>query len=247
VACGYGFSIFTVKTEDKIGLFGTGINTDSQIGYHKHGGRTNRPLEILIAPVPIELPLKPNETGIVRKVGAGRAHTVVLMEDGTIFTLGNNSYGQCGRKIVDNENYLGSQLIHRLDKKLFEKPVKNVVCGQDHSLFITEEGSVYGCGWSADGQTGLGHYENTDCPSRVNGEIQGEKIVKIASVGDCTLALNDRGEVFGWGNSEYGQVANDGQQQINVPVHLKFTRDLGKIVDVAAGGSFCLVLNGEYF
>lgn len=30
-----------------------------------------------------------------------------------------------------------------------------VVCGQDHSLFRTELGEVYACGWGADGQTGL--------------------------------------------------------------------------------------------
>lgn len=29
-----------------------------------------------------------------------------------------------------------------------------VVCGQDHSLFRTKKGSVYACGWGADGQTG---------------------------------------------------------------------------------------------
>lgn len=29
-----------------------------------------------------------------------------------------------------------------------------VACGQDHSLFLTETGKVYACGWGADGQTG---------------------------------------------------------------------------------------------
>lgn len=29
-----------------------------------------------------------------------------------------------------------------------------VACGQDHSLFLTETGKVFACGWGADGQTG---------------------------------------------------------------------------------------------
>jgi hypothetical protein len=43
VSAGYGFSIFIVKSiDDSISLFGTGINSDSQIGYHKHPGKTNK-------------------------------------------------------------------------------------------------------------------------------------------------------------------------------------------------------------
>lgn len=34
--------------------------------------------------------------------------------------------------------------------------VWQVVCGQDHSLFLTDKGEVYSCGWGADGQTGRG-------------------------------------------------------------------------------------------
>jgi len=30
-----------------------------------------------------------------------------------------------------------------------------VVCGQDHTLFLTEDGQVYSCGLGADGQTGM--------------------------------------------------------------------------------------------
>lgn len=32
--------------------------------------------------------------------------------------------------------------------------VWQVACGQDHSMFLTDKGEVYSCGWGADGQTG---------------------------------------------------------------------------------------------
>ena len=57
-------------------------------------------------------------------------------------------------------------------------------------MFITEKGSVYSCGWGADGQTGLGHYENTDKMTPCIGDIQGENIVKVSCTADCVLALN---------------------------------------------------------
>lgn len=58
------------------------------------------------------------------------------------------------------------------------------------SLFITESGKVYACGWGADGQTGLGIYENQGFPARVKGDITSENIVKVASTADCVLALS---------------------------------------------------------
>ncbi|CRL05544.1 CLUMA_CG017959, isoform A [Clunio marinus] len=253
VAAGYGFSLFaTKKTSDNVSLFGTGINTDSQIGYHKHRGITNKPIEIMIYPAPIYLPkLFEDEKLQAIKIAAGRAHSLVLADNGAVFTLGNNVYGQCGREILEDEDYFGSNLIHRLNDDAFEgEKIQNLACGQDHSLFISESGKVYSCGWGADGQTGLSHYKNNFQPTRIEGEIKNEQIVKVSSIGDCVLALNNKGEVFGWGNSEYGQIIqNKETQQINTPIHLDFLKGYGKFIDIAAGGSFCAVLNeaGEVF
>ena len=61
-----------------------------------------------------------------------------------------------------------------------------------YSLFLTEQGSVYSCGWSADGQTGLGHYHNTEQISKCIGDLEGENIVKVSSSADCVLALNGK-------------------------------------------------------
>jgi len=250
-AAGYGFSVFAVEPTEEHGnysLYGTGLNTDSQIGYHKHLGITNKPIELLLYPAPIELPMKsPDEIHRVIKVECGRAHTVVLTEQGVIFTLGNNSYGQCARTIIEDENYLGSQVINRLSPELFaNKRIKDIVCGQDHTMFLTENGEVFSCGWSADGQTGLGTYNNQDLPMLAEGDIKNENIVKLSSTGDAVLAMNDKGDVFGWGNSEYNQILLDSdEQQINVPLHLKYLNNIGKIINIAAGGSFSMVLNDE--
>lgn len=61
--------------------------------------------------------------------------------------------------------------------------------------------------------------------------------------------ITDKGELFGWGNSEYGQVPMaKPQQQVNMSYALvNLTKGLGKIVDVASGGSFCLIVNGNNF
>lgn len=35
-------------------------------------------------------------------------------------------------------------------------------------------------------------------------------------------------------------------QQIHTPIHLKALSAYGKIIDIATGGSYCLVLNGKF-
>lgn len=57
----------------------------------------------------------------------------------------------------------------------------------------------------------------------------------------------DKGEVFGWGNAEYGQIEAIGDHpQFNTPKFILALKGIGKIVDIATGGSYCLVLNGKF-
>jgi alpha-tubulin suppressor-like RCC1 family protein len=60
------------------------------------------------------------------------------------------------------------------------------------------------------------------------------------------MTISDEGEVFGWGNSEYSQLLQEEVQQIHTPRYLEKCQGLGKIIDVAAGGSFCIAANGRF-
>lgn len=59
--------------------------------------------------------------------------------------------------------------------------------------------------------------------------------------------LLDKGEIFGWGNSEYSQLPKSGVVQVCSPIRLGCFDHVGKIKDIAAGGTTCLALNGELF
>lgn len=193
-AAGYGFSLFACKrNSDNISLFGCGLNTDSQISYHKLGGTNNKPMELLIYPAPIFLPkIHENEEIHIEKCAAGRAHSMALSRDGIIYSFGNNSFGQCGRKVIDDEIYAANQLIHRIDGNNLSigSKVVDIVCGLDHTLVLLDDGKVFSCGWGADGQTGLGHYDSVGVLTQIKGDILNEKIVKIACRVDCVLAIN---------------------------------------------------------
>lgn len=56
------------------------------------------------------------------------------------------------------------------------------------------------------------------------------------------LAVSERGDLFGWGNSEYGQLsAITDQTQVSVPRNLPLPHSISK---AAAAGSKCAVLTG---
>uniref|UniRef100_A0A8D0GR68 RCC1 like n=1 Tax=Sphenodon punctatus TaxID=8508 RepID=A0A8D0GR68_SPHPU len=237
VACGYGFTLLASKTKDITKLWGTGLNKDSQIGFHKSRG-----YEHVLEPSPVALPLDQPQQTRVSQVSCGRAHSLVLTDSEGVFSMGNNSYGQCGRKVIEGEIYSESQLIHRIQK--FKNRVVQVVCGQDHSLFRTEKGEFYSCGWGADGQTGLGYYNLTSVPTKVGGDLAGVNIVQVASYGDSCLAVSDEGDLFGWGNNEYMHLASITElTQVNVPRHLPFK--VGKIRQAACGGTIGAIINEE--
>lgn len=238
---GYGFTAFSVLRNDTSKVYGCGINTDYQIG--NHISQKNNPLEILLKPEPINLGIKDPSTKVI-SLSAGRAHLAVVTDKEGVFLSGSNCYGQCGREILKEDKILGSSIVNNI-KRLGDEEVIDVCCGQDHTSFITQNGKVWTCGWSSDGQTGLGHTVSTFTPCLVAGDIKCERIVKIVGNSECVLALNCRGEVFGWGNNEYNQLVEDKVQQINSPRKLDNLSCLGKIVDIAAGGSFAMVLNAS--
>ena len=70
--------------------------------------------------------------------------------------------------------------------------ISDIECGVNHTLFLSQNGKVYSCGWSADGQTGLGHYNNQHSPEIVLGDITCEKIIKVTCSADNVLALNGK-------------------------------------------------------
>lgn len=240
-ACGYGFSLIGSHTQDTSKVWGMGINTNSQIGYHPKAMTSVEGMHTIISPTEINLPLtKPRKTR-VSQVSCGRSHSLILTDEEGVYSLGNNSHGQCGRPIIPLEDYSSNKVIHKIGG--IEGKIKQISCGHDHSLFLTEDGHVYSCGWGADGQTGLGHFEDTSTPTRLEGDIKNEHITQITTLADCCLAISDKGELFGWGNSEYNQlkcVTED--TQVYTPTHLPF-KGIGKITSAATGGTICALTN----
>uniref|UniRef100_A0A673J8N9 Williams-Beuren syndrome chromosomal region 16 protein-like n=1 Tax=Sinocyclocheilus rhinocerous TaxID=307959 RepID=A0A673J8N9_9TELE len=223
-ACGYGFTLLASNSRDLTKLWGMGLNKDSQLGFQRTQHDRHKSYDYVLEASPVSLPLvNPQETRALQ-VSCGRAHSLVLTDSEGVFSMGNNAYGQCGRKIVEDE-------VFRFSHSICPAP-----------LVL---GSVYACGWGADGQTGLGYHNKASCPVPVGGDLAGVKVQQVATYGDCSLAVSTDGHVFGWGNSEYLQLASVTEAtQISSPWLLAL-RGVGRVRQAACGGTQVAVLNEE--
>lgn len=128
----------------------------------------------------------------IKCVSAGESHTVVLMDDNSLVVFGRCDEGQLGLILYSNYQYTGAFQTDEGDINSIGYPMKHlwrckqeiteVVCGDNHTLLLTQEGDMYGFGHSADCQLGLYIHQVVVLPTLVE-SMQGKKVIH-ASAGD---------------------------------------------------------------
>ena len=155
--------------------------------------------------------LKTDEVSVM-DTKAGGKHTVGLKANGTIWTFGDNTYGQCGTGEVNNMNYTSPQEIENPDKVIFTK----IAVGRNHTLALDNSGNVYAFGANSLGQLG----NSTGLNSGIVTKIEGlENIVEIECYENTSMAINNNGELFVWGEG-----------YTSVPTKLSF---YSKVIDIS--------------
>ncbi|GLV49276.1 hypothetical protein TJA_23770 [Thermus sp. LT1-2-5] len=177
----------------------------------------------------------------VRQVDAGNGHTLLLLEDGTVWSTGSNLYGQRGLPRV-SDSY--AHPVPGLTG------VSQVSAGRDHSLVLKEDGTVWAFGGNAEGQLGQDPAEvpSTHEPQRVPFPV-GTRIRSVAAGGTHNLAIDEGGQVWAWGSDDHGQL---GQGQPGgfsaIPVRVKgpgCNGVLGNALVVKAGYDYSLAIVQE--
>ncbi|KAI7904447.1 regulator of chromosome condensation 1/beta-lactamase-inhibitor protein II [Cokeromyces recurvatus] len=228
IATGWGHSLLGTKDHQ---VYAFGLNQSGQLGTSQSGGlvMSHQPIKFLAC-------------------GREHSHIVTKNENGTthLYSFGNNMYGQLG--LGQNKNTNPGKMMLEREPKVVQQQIsgmniKHIVCGLDHTILATEEenddDSLWGMGWSADGQLGQGK-EDKDRPSKL--PLSSGQIKKLASSTDFTLALNHDGRIWVWGNSEYGQgVQGKIIDRILEPLEVK----VKNVVDIAAGGPFSVLLTND--
>ena len=88
----------------------------------------------------------------IRSIACGRQHTVAVADNGSLFTWGKNSNGQCGLGHTSNVSSPCSvlSLLHA------DVRVHVAAAGAAHTVCVSEAGLLFSFGRGDEGQLGLG-------------------------------------------------------------------------------------------
>lgn len=179
------------------------------------------------------LPLTPARAQVLKGTfSAGFMHSLSIHADGTLWAVGNNTYGQLG----DGTTTSHSSWV----------PVgtatnwAQVVAGDNFSLALRTDGTLWAWGTNYYGTlattTGNGQYTSSATPQLIAGTW-----TQVAAGDKFCLALKADGSLWAWGNNYYGELGNTlgiGTQNVYpTPVQIP-----GTYTQVAAGIYHCLAL-----
>lgn len=107
---------------------------------------------------------------VVKEVGCGLRHTVLLLEDGKVLSCGSNEKGQLAQDkvttrpgkllVCDCHHFVVRLSCSGLISALDSIKIRHVACGNAHSLALDETGKIYAWGDGQYGQLGLGMATN---------------------------------------------------------------------------------------
>ena len=101
-----------------------------------------------------------------------------------------------------------------MDTSMIEGDIVSFSCGNQHSMILTSNGTVYTFGRNVDGQLGIGSRREAKVPNLVTA-LKDDSIVLISCGGDYSMALSERGTLFAWGNNASGQLGKPPLEDVN--------------------------------
>ncbi len=171
-----------------------------------------------------------NLSGIVSVVSArGGTFSLFLKSDGTVWACGNNFNGQLG-------NGTSGFQVNSVPVKINSlKDIKAIAAGSAHSLFLKNDGTVWGCGYDGFGQLASGTNQYAiEQPLRI-GTLT--NVIAISAGSNHSLFLKNDGTVWACGYNEFGQLGDGTTKNKNIPIKLGSLNDIERI---STGENFTL-------
>ncbi|XP_040914288.1 probable E3 ubiquitin-protein ligase HERC1 isoform X4 [Toxotes jaculatrix] len=169
-------------------------------------------------------------------IEAGQYCTFSVSADGSVKACGKGSYGRLG---------LGDSNNQSMPKKLVLEPHRNMKKvssskGSDgHTLAITVEGEVFSWGDGEYGKLGHGNSATQKYPKIIQGPLLGKVVVCVSAGYRHSAAVTNDGELYTWGEGDFGRLGHSDSQSRNVPTLVK---DISGVGQVACGSSHTIAV-----
>ena len=228
-----------IKSSDG-SVYGWGLNSSGQLG---DNSTTNRSYPVQAKTTATGNPVL---TGIA-DIAGGASHTVALRSsDGTVWTWGSNASGQLGDGSTKSRQ-LADQV--RTSSSAFLTGVATIAAGDNFSVAVKTDGTVWAWGDNSSGQIGIGSTQTQKYAVQVTlsggGGLTGVKRVECGAT--HVIAVKTDGSVWSWGNNTNGQLGNGTTTQAKNPVQVKINSStfFTGATAVAAGASHSVILKTD--
>jgi alpha-tubulin suppressor-like RCC1 family protein len=173
----------------------------------------------------------------VISVVAGETHSMMLCQNGLLFSCGKNDDGVLG--VGDTVDRSTPNLIMGLS----DKNVYSIAAGVYHNLAITDEGRLFSWGKGWYGQLGHGHSRDTRLPKEVWLSETADDFVIMASGGmHHTMILTRDKTVWSCGRGCHGVLATGDLECHLVPVRT----DMGVFKEINRDNQVMMVVAGHH-
>ena len=219
VAGGQNFT-FALKTDGT--LLSCGNNTYGQLGINSTTTSNYSTFQTV-----------PGITGI-KQISCGYNHTIALKTDGTLLACGNNGGGQLGINSATTSKYSTFQIVPAITS------IKQISCGQNHTIALKTDGTLLACGNNGSGQLGINStttskYSTFQTVPSVTG------VKQVACGYSHTIALKTDGTLLSCGYNGYGQLGINSTTTSNYSTFQTVPSVTG-VKQVACGYSQTMVL-----
>ena len=184
-------------------------------------------------------------------VAAAETFTVLLDENGHVWTVGDNIYGQLGQPQSSGGQFANSAL-QRVTAGIGDTKITAIAAGPGYAFLLDETGHLWSAGRNQFGQ--LGRAENvgsadgaTQKFERVTDGLGDTKIVSISAGDGFAFAVDENGHLWSVGANVFGQLGYEENAHTETPnpVFRQVTDGVGdtKFVAVSAGMNHTLALD----
>ncbi|XP_049850064.1 regulator of chromosome condensation-like [Schistocerca gregaria] len=175
-----GFHVLLIAADGA--LWALGLNNYSQLGVDESLELTTRPRRVLGLPPNIE----------IKMAAAGQHHTLLLTQDGQVYSWGRGDYGQLGHGDTDPQPY--PKKVEAFERLLKGDKVVQISTGGHHCLATTQNGEVYAWGFGDMAQLGVGVDEDKLVPEKLDNtnpksHLTGKKVVWASGGGQHSVFL----------------------------------------------------------
>ncbi|AEC03000.1 fimbrillin family protein [Parasphaerochaeta coccoides] len=220
-----GYHTMILKTDGT--LWGVGYNDNGELGIGTSGDMGNER-------TPVQVWDSTNGSRFmtnVAAVSAGWDYTMILKKDGTLWGTGHNYYGQLGIGGTTDISTPEQVKASTADND-FMTNVKAVSAGQEHTMILKKDGTLWATGDNQHGQLGIGNYEAKDTPVPVSS--MGNQVAAVFAGELHTMILKKNGTLWATGYNASGQLGIGGTTDISTPEQVKGLGGAGVMTDVAA-------------